>query len=232
MTADARVILFRSRLRPEIEVAYARDAAAMAELARAMPGFASSTDFVAADGERLALIEFDSSAQLGAWRDHAQHRAMQQRGREVYYTAYTLQVCGVVRESRFDPATGVCTARTCDPAASRATAERWLACFEARDLDGLLALYADDATHTSPKIRARHPDTGGKLHGKAALRAWWADAFERLPGMRYLPTSITADGDRALLEYTRHVPGEPDLPVAEVFELEGGLIVASRVFHG
>jgi len=114
----------------------------------------------------------------------------------------------------------------------RELAETWLACFEARDLDGLLALYADGATHTSPKIRVRHPDTGGKLHGKPALRTWWADAFARLPDLRYLPTSITADGERALLEYIRRVPGEPDLPIAEVFDVVGGVIVASRVFHG
>jgi ketosteroid isomerase-like protein len=114
----------------------------------------------------------------------------------------------------------------------RELAARWLDRFEARDLDSLLALYADDATHTSPKIRTRHPETDGKLHGKAALRAWWADSFERLPEMRYVPTSITADADRALLEYVRRVPGEPDLPVAEVFDVSNGVIVASRVFHG
>ena len=118
-------------------------------------------------------------------------------------------------------------------ARSREVAERWLACFAARDLDGLLALYADDATHTSPKIRARHPDTGGKLHGAPALRAWWADAFARLPELRYVPSTITADEHRAIVEYTRVMPGDPDLPIAEVFELgDAGLIVASRVFHG
>ncbi|MEO8552707.1 MAG: nuclear transport factor 2 family protein [Kofleriaceae bacterium] len=115
---------------------------------------------------------------------------------------------------------------------TRAIAEAWLAAFEARDLDALLALYADDATHTSPKIRALHPETGGKLTGKAAMRAWWADAFERLPTLKYLPTSITADLDSVLLEYVRRVAGEPDLPIAEVFEIRAGYIVASRVFHG
>lgn len=118
------------------------------------------------------------------------------------------------------------------PAASRAIAERWLAAFAARDLDTLLALYADDATHTSPKIRALHPDTGGLLRGKAALRAWWRDSFERLPALRYQPTAITADVDRVVFEYVRQVPGEPDLPVAEVLELAGAKIIASRVFHG
>ncbi|HEY1811601.1 MAG TPA: nuclear transport factor 2 family protein [Kofleriaceae bacterium] len=114
----------------------------------------------------------------------------------------------------------------------RELAQCWLDRFEARDLDGLLALYADDATHTSPKIRVRDPGTAGKLRGKPALRAWWQDAFERLPELRYVPTSITADGDRALLEYVRRVPGEPDMPIAEVFDVANGVIVASRVFHG
>src|SRR6476646_2009027 len=114
----------------------------------------------------------------------------------------------------------------------REVANRWLDCFARRDLDGLLALYADDATHTSPKIRARHPETGGLLRGKAAMRVWWQDAFDRLPSMRYECTAITADARRAVMEYVRHVDGEPAYPVAEVLELDAGVIVASRVFHG
>jgi ketosteroid isomerase-like protein len=115
---------------------------------------------------------------------------------------------------------------------TRPIAEAWLARFEARDLDGLLALYADDATHTSPKIRALHPETGGKLTGKAAMRTWWADAFQRLPSLTYVPTSITPGPDSVLLEYLRRVDGEADLPIAEVFDVRDGRIVASRVFHG
>ena len=115
---------------------------------------------------------------------------------------------------------------------TRAIAEAWHAAFEARDLDALLALYADDATHTSPKIRALHPETGGKLVGKPAMRAWWADAFQRLPSLRYIATAITADPERVVLEYIRRVDGEPDMPIAEVFDVRSGYIVASRVFHG
>jgi ketosteroid isomerase-like protein len=118
------------------------------------------------------------------------------------------------------------------PATLRRIAESWLACFERRDLDGLLALYADDATHTSPKIRVRHPETGGVLRGKAAMRAWWQDSFERLPSMKYVPTSLTADNDRVYMEYVREVAGEAPYPVAEVLDVRDGLIVASRVFHG
>src|SRR5580765_8447721 len=115
---------------------------------------------------------------------------------------------------------------------TRSIAETWMRCFNARDLDGLLALYADDAVHSSPKIRVRHPDTGGVIRGKAALRAWWQDSFDRLPDLAYLPTAITADAERAVMEYTRRLPGEADMPIAEVLEVRAGKIVASRVFHG
>lgn len=111
-------------------------------------------------------------------------------------------------------------------------AEQWLTAFNAKDLDALLALYGDDCRHTSPKIRTLHPETGGQLVGKAALRAWWADAFERLPGLRYEKTVCTANGHTAVLEYVRHAPNEPPMYVAEVFETREGLIRASRVYHG
>src|ERR1700712_3502033 len=113
-----------------------------------------------------------------------------------------------------------------------AIAERWLGCFARRDPDGLLALYADDAVHTSPKIRVRHPETGGAIRGKATLRAWWQDSFDRLPRMRYQPTAFTADANRVGMGYGREGPGEADYPVREVLEGANGLIVSSRVFHG
>ena len=111
-------------------------------------------------------------------------------------------------------------------------AHAWLDSFNKYDVDALVALYADDATHTSPKIRVRHPETGGLLRDKGSMRAWWQDSFDRLPSMRYIPTALTADDQRVFMEYVRKVDGEPDMPVAEVLECRAGKIVASRVFHG
>ena len=108
----------------------------------------------------------------------------------------------------------------------------WLAAFNAKDLDALIARYADDCTHTTPKLRVQRPDSGGAIRGKPALRAWWADAFERLPGLRYEELTVTADDARVILEYVRHAPGADPMPVAEAFEIRDGRIVASRVYHG
>jgi ketosteroid isomerase-like protein len=111
-------------------------------------------------------------------------------------------------------------------------AKEWFAAFNAQHLEQLLALYDENAAHYSPKLKVRQPETNGLVRGKAALRAWWQDAFERLPDMNYRYTSLTANEDRVFMEYVRSVHGEPDMLVAEVLEIKDGIIVASRVYHG
>lgn len=111
-------------------------------------------------------------------------------------------------------------------------ARAWLEAFNKYDVDALVALYADDATHTSPKIRALHPESGGKLRGRAAMSAWWRDSNARLPGLRYELTALTANEDRVFIEYIRHAPNADPMPVAEVFDIRAEKIVASRVYHG
>jgi limonene-1,2-epoxide hydrolase len=113
-----------------------------------------------------------------------------------------------------------------------AIARAWLQSFNVHDVEGVVALYAPDGTHTSPKIRTLHPETGGKLRGHDALRSWWRDSIARIPGLWYEQTALTANDERVFLEYVRHAPGEPDMPVAEVFDVRDGRIVASRVYHG
>ena len=111
-------------------------------------------------------------------------------------------------------------------------AGQWFNAFNAHDLEGLLVLYSDDARHFSPKLKLLRPETNGLIEGKAALRHWWADAFQRLPTLRYEPLHLIADEDAVFMEYIRHVEGEEDLRVGEVLEVAGGLITASRVYHG
>ena len=111
-------------------------------------------------------------------------------------------------------------------------ARQWFDAFNQHDLEKLLALYADDAQHYSPKLKLRQPETNGLITGKDALRSWWWDSFERLPSLRYEPNRFIADDERIFVEYTRYVDGEDSMTVGEVLEIRGGLIVASRVYHG
>lgn len=111
-------------------------------------------------------------------------------------------------------------------------AVEWMDAFNAKDLERLLSLYHDNAEHYSPKLKIRKPETNGLVTGKAAMREWWQDAFDRLPTLFYKITSLTANDRQVFMEYVRELENEEDLLVAEVLEVENGKIIASRVYHG
>jgi ketosteroid isomerase-like protein len=115
---------------------------------------------------------------------------------------------------------------------NRSIAIKWFEAFNTHDLEALLALYHEQAKHFSPKLKIRKPETNGLVQGKNALRDWWKDAFQRLPNLNYTYTTLTSDNDRVFMEYIRKVEGEEDMLIAEVLEIEDGLIIASRVYHG
>jgi hypothetical protein len=117
------------------------------------------------------------------------------------------------------------------PSELNSIAQRWFGAFNEHALEKLLALYDDNAEHYSPKIKVRHPETNGLIKGKTALRAWWRDAFDRLPTLKYELVRLTPYDDRVFMEYVRHVNGEADLYVGEMLEIKNGKIVASSVFH-
>ncbi|HOZ87569.1 MAG TPA: nuclear transport factor 2 family protein [Bacteroidia bacterium] len=117
-------------------------------------------------------------------------------------------------------------------ALNKAIAMRWFEAFNQHRLGDLLSLYDDEAHHYSPKLKQRSPETNGLIKGKDALRAWWQDAFDRLPTLRYEVIKLTADDEQVFMEYIRHVNGEADLAVGEVLQIKNGRIVFSRVYHG
>jgi heme-degrading monooxygenase HmoA len=95
------VVVFRSRLKPgienEIEVMDAR----MAELAATMPGYVSYRQYVAPDGESVAIVEFESHETVAAWRAHPEHREAQRLGREQWFSEYRITVCDTIRDYSF-----------------------------------------------------------------------------------------------------------------------------------
>ena len=115
---------------------------------------------------------------------------------------------------------------------NEAIAKQWILFFNAQNVSKLVELYDDQCTHTSPKIRALHPETKGQLIGKKSLAAWWNDSFVRFPHICYELSSVTATDERVVIEYVRHVPSSDPMLVAEFFDIRSGKIAASRVYHG
>jgi heme-degrading monooxygenase HmoA len=98
------VIVFRSRLRPGLGDEYVALVDRMSELARSMPGYISHKGYLAEDGERVTIVEFENEEGLRAWRTNPEHLAAQKLGRQTHYTEYHLQVCTLTRESKFEAA--------------------------------------------------------------------------------------------------------------------------------
>jgi heme-degrading monooxygenase HmoA len=95
------VTVFRSRLMPNVREEYVALVDRMIELAKTMPGYISHKGFFADDGERVTIVEFEHEEGMRAWRMNPEHRAAQKKAREIYYSEYSVQICNLVRESRF-----------------------------------------------------------------------------------------------------------------------------------
>ena len=93
--------VFRSRVKPEAQEEYKSWAARLAETARLMPGYLSHKGFVAEDGERVTIVEFESAEALRAWSVHPEHLEAKKKGQAAFYSEYRVLVCAVERESRF-----------------------------------------------------------------------------------------------------------------------------------
>jgi heme-degrading monooxygenase HmoA len=96
------VTVFRSRLMPGLKDEYIALVERMTELAASMPGYISHKGYTAEDGERCTIVEFESEEAQRGWRMHPEHREAQKKAREIYYETYSLQICELKRESKFD----------------------------------------------------------------------------------------------------------------------------------
>jgi steroid delta-isomerase len=80
----------------------------------------------------------------------------------------------------------------------RAFAEKWAAAWNRKDIEAVLGHFAEDARFTSPKaeVIAGTPE----LVGKAALRAYWAQAISRIGVIHFTIERVVVDREaRSLL---------------------------------
>jgi uncharacterized protein (TIGR02246 family) len=80
-------------------------------------------------------------------------------------------------------------------------ATEWIAAWNARDLDRVLALYTDDSEMTSPYIVALGFEPGGTLRGKDALRAYWSKALTLRPKLHFTLIETFVSPDSVALLY-------------------------------
>ena len=64
----------------------------MRALAERIPGFISIKTFIAPDGERVSIVEFETMEAHQEWRDHPEHKEAQRLGRERFYSEFSIQV--------------------------------------------------------------------------------------------------------------------------------------------
>jgi len=114
--------------------------------------------------------------------------------------------------------------------------EQWHATVVARDLEGLMALYAEDAVLETPLILVAMPDkTEGVLRGKPEIRRFFEAGFRKPPGglgRWYRKGTFFSNGHQLTWEYPRETPDGDQVDLVEVMDLAHGLISHHRVYWG
>jgi acyl-CoA thioesterase FadM/ketosteroid isomerase-like protein len=111
-------------------------------------------------------------------------------------------------------------------------ARAWIAAWNRRDAEAVLAHYADDAVFISPK--AEKFVGSPRVEGKAALRSYWQTALSRLQHLEFaLDEAIwSARAQTLTVVYYSSLQDQPPVRVAEIMRFRGGRIVHGEALYG
>ena len=110
----------------------------------------------------------------------------------------------------------------------RAHADAWLAAWQARDLDAIMACYADDVDFAASTVASRWDRPDGRLRGKAELRRHFERGLELAPDLTFTEESLMAGPGGYALLYRR----ENGNRVLDVVELDkDGRAARVRAFY-
>jgi len=114
--------------------------------------------------------------------------------------------------------------------------ERWHETILSRDLDGLMALYAEDAILETPLILATQKNrTEGILKGKTEIRRFFEAGLRKLPndlGRWYRTGTFFSNGRQLTWEYPRITPQGDQVDLVEIMDIANGFITHHRVYWG
>jgi len=109
----------------------------------------------------------------------------------------------------------------------------WDKMLSSNNIDGLLALYTNDATIESPLIPHLLGTERGVCKGHRELRLLIEKVAERKPPSRkYYRKGFFTDGKTLMWEYPRATPSGDQMDFVEVMEIKEGLIWYHRVYWG
>jgi len=111
-----------------------------------------------------------------------------------------------------------------DNASAQAFADAWITAWNTRDLDAVLAHYAEDVVFTSPMASFLLEGSDGVIRGSTALRDYWSQALDRIPDLRFELIDFYVGVDTLVLNY-RNQAGRL---VCEVLQFEGELVSAGH----
>lgn len=110
----------------------------------------------------------------------------------------------------------------------------WDKAIKERSLNGLMDLYAKDATFEGHAVFALFPErTEGVLRGKEEIASLFEASFRRPEwGMWWRSGNYCTNESSLVWEYPRLTPAEPQLDLVEFMDIEDGLIRQHRVYWG
>jgi ketosteroid isomerase-like protein len=115
-----------------------------------------------------------------------------------------------------------------EPAHLATLGRGWISAWNSRDLERVLALYAEEAEMTSDKISAFGLDASGTLRGKASLRTYWANALARIPNLHLELIDLFVSPDSVVVHYTN----ERGARICEYLRLDAeGKIIQGSANH-
>ncbi len=106
-------------------------------------------------------------------------------------------------------------------------AREWVEAWNSHDLDRIMSHYAENFQMTSPFIVTMMNEPSGTITGKENVRAYWAQALERLPDLHFDLIEVLASAGSITIYY-HAVLGKR---AAEVLFFDGSGKVRRSVAH-
>ncbi len=117
-------------------------------------------------------------------------------------------------------------------AAAQAFARDWIAAWNRRDAEAVLAHYAEDCVFVSPK--AERITGRGRVEGKAALRTYWTRGLEQSGKLEFWldHAAYSARSETLTLLYVAAFEGYEPVRATEIMRFRGGLIAQGEALYG